>query len=452
MKKYLHICSQLSIVSLVTTGCSVLVNPDLTRLGSRDGAVAQDSANGSNDVEQRDAVVELDVPSVEVDVSPVCPDNCDDGVACTTDRCNGNMCVHTPDNGFCGPNLRCDPVMGCVPMMNRCQQPSDCDDRTPCTVDTCEMGGMCRHTPVDADRDGAPAMMVDGVACVGGTDCDDSRMNVNPMAMEICGDRIDNNCNGMIDDPALCMQMNNNTTCMTAARIDLTNTMMIDVTGDNRMGMDSVRGYCNDNNIGAGPELWYAVTWPANRDLVLEMSRNSDGVDPALYVTGSCGAAVAACNDDIAGADHNSRIILRAESGAAIGNRTVQVAADAFNNQNGAFRLRASTRAVINTSCASPYDIGAGATVRTASVNPMGGGPTLCGVAIAQDFYRVRSNNGRGSFSVSAGQVEQRWDCGAMGGRCAGNNGQFDTRGDTILGVDRFMGAVGGYTLSIKGP
>ncbi|MGA1394024.1 MAG: putative metal-binding motif-containing protein, partial [Phycisphaerales bacterium] len=49
------------------------------------------------------------------------------------------------------------------------------------------------HTPIDADGDGYPP-----IAC-GGGDCDDSNPDVNPGAKELCGDGIDNDCDGLVD-------------------------------------------------------------------------------------------------------------------------------------------------------------------------------------------------------------------------------------------------------------
>lgn len=43
-------------------------------------------------------------------------------------------------------------------------------------------------------------------ACIsaGGSDCNDNDPTISPLKPEICGDGIDNNCNGIIDDPAVC--------------------------------------------------------------------------------------------------------------------------------------------------------------------------------------------------------------------------------------------------------
>jgi hypothetical protein len=79
--------------------------------------------------------------------------------------------------------------------------------------DVCSAGG-CSGTSVDADHDGYPSE-----AC-GGSDCDDTDPAVNPGAFEgpyggdLCSDRLDNNCNGLIDslDPG-CGQCNTDSDC-----------------------------------------------------------------------------------------------------------------------------------------------------------------------------------------------------------------------------------------------
>lgn len=71
---------------------------------------------------------------------------CDDGVPCTRDRCDvrAGRCVHDPDDGRCDDRLacngpeRCDLRRGCV-----AGAPRACDDGVACTVDRCEEPGRC---------------------------------------------------------------------------------------------------------------------------------------------------------------------------------------------------------------------------------------------------------------------------------------------------------------------
>ena len=58
------------------------------------------------------------------------PQNCDDGVACTSDSCdaNTNGCKHTPNDSVCPNNSYCDPMSNCVQTLP-CTGPTDtvCD-------------------------------------------------------------------------------------------------------------------------------------------------------------------------------------------------------------------------------------------------------------------------------------------------------------------------------------
>jgi hypothetical protein len=51
-------------------------------------------------------------------------------------------------------------------------------------------------TATDADGDS----YVSNTATLPGTDCNDNNHDISPAASEICGDGIDNNCNGLIDE------------------------------------------------------------------------------------------------------------------------------------------------------------------------------------------------------------------------------------------------------------
>jgi hypothetical protein len=177
------------------------------------------------------------------------PRDCDDGVACTQDACvelaggcvnqpqdaacdDGDVCngaetcsliqgcqAGTPltcdDGVFCNGAESCDPTQGCLPgsppscahldgpcvlgvcdpVMDACQavpvaDELPCDDGDACMAgDACNQG-VCTGTLIDADGDGYGP----GAAC--GGDCDDTDASIFPGAEEICGDGIDQDCDG----------------------------------------------------------------------------------------------------------------------------------------------------------------------------------------------------------------------------------------------------------------
>ena len=92
--------------------------------------------------------------------------DCDDG-----DPCNGD---ETCDEGMC--------VDG---------EPPSCEDGNDCTADVCEPGRGCINPVIDEDGDGHSPTSAG--AC--GTDCDDTRDDVNPEQDESCDD-VDHDCDG----------------------------------------------------------------------------------------------------------------------------------------------------------------------------------------------------------------------------------------------------------------
>ncbi len=140
---------------------------------------------------------------------------CDDGIDCTMDFCAADgRCVSLPNHMACDNNVYCDGLETCDARRGCVRgTPVACNDNYTCTIDRCdEPTKTCAHTPRDNDRDGDPdihcrapdcddagAPADGGAACWVGGDCDDGNPRVNSRLPELCGDGIDNNCNGMID-------------------------------------------------------------------------------------------------------------------------------------------------------------------------------------------------------------------------------------------------------------
>ena len=81
------------------------------------------------------------------------------------------------------------------------EAPDDCDD----TRDEVYPGAVeVAYDGVDQDCDGSDLVDVDGDGwvgrAVGGDDCDDAAADVNPAGDEVCGDLRDGDCDGTVDE------------------------------------------------------------------------------------------------------------------------------------------------------------------------------------------------------------------------------------------------------------
>ena len=95
------------------------------------------------------------------------------------------------------------PRPGCV----LCTLPSDCDDANPCTADQCGIDGSCERTVIpgcvacslDAQCNDGNVCTTD--ACRGGVCAHDAIPGCTPCIPtgEVCGDGIDNDCDGLTD-------------------------------------------------------------------------------------------------------------------------------------------------------------------------------------------------------------------------------------------------------------
>ncbi len=283
------------------------------------------------------------------------PDICDDGFACTTDSCGRDGCEHATNdaacNGGCLVGARCDANDGCVGGV-----PMACvADGDPCTMDptTCDPStGSCLHPPRDDDGDGyaietAVNQMGQTVTCAGGTDCDDSDPEVNPLGMEICNG-VDDDCNGAIDDGDVC-GMPGPDGCSTATELTLGVPEIATTVGDN----DDFATSCGGRG---SPDAVYYVDVPGGVvtgavDVVITTDAPETAYDTVLGsylafgVAGRCPTTQFGfsnrCNDDISGTNIHSRITVCVNGSIVSTGARVYVLVDGAANESGNYSVMA---------------------------------------------------------------------------------------------------------------
>jgi hypothetical protein len=217
--------------------------------------------------------------------------DCDDGVDCTRDVClSQGYCSSTTDytrcsdDVFCNGIEVCDAFKGCVPGVV-----PTCDDMDPCTIDSCsDEQKSCIHGPRDFDHDGEA-----DVHCAGGTDCDDFDETRGSLRAEICGDAIDNDCDGEIDELD-CGQPAHDT-CSDALEVTPGGTFEVSLLG-------AVADYtttCNmtadgrpDPNRQPGPDVVFTFELTEPRDVKLVgrgILNNGDDETTTLTLQSKCG-------------------------------------------------------------------------------------------------------------------------------------------------------------------
>lgn len=141
-----------------------------------------------------------DAPDAGQDAGPICTEDseCDDGVTCTRDVCEGGFCRNRDDSAMCDDGVFCNGLERCDRELGRCApgEFQSCNDEDVCTIDRCdEEAKVCRYAPRDFDEDGEADWN-----CEGGTDCDDRDPTRSTSVNEICSDGIDNDCDEVIDE------------------------------------------------------------------------------------------------------------------------------------------------------------------------------------------------------------------------------------------------------------
>ncbi len=291
---------------------------------------------------------------------------CDDQIDCTEDICGSdNRCVNLPnaarcdDSVFCNGTETCDMRRGCMR-----GEPMACNDNQTCTADRCnEMTRLCEHSPLDRDGDGDPDNHCMASACGDagvpepdtgvitpcwrGGDCDDRNASVSSRLPEICGDMVDNNCNGFIDamEPGGCRNAPYDT-CMDPLDVSAGGVFSFD--------LSPARGDYSLRCAGRqAHDVVARLTLTAPRDITLEGSSASTSVGLSLQTV--CGAPSDAGMPEL---DCNLGFpaIIRRHSLPA-GTYFIVVALSASARADLTVRLSDPTPAATNDTCATPITI-----------------------------------------------------------------------------------------------
>ncbi len=216
------------------------------------------------------------------------PPMCDDGVACTADRCDETAggCVHEPRNGACDDGLYCNGAETCSASGCAAGTAPACDDANACTTDACDETVLtCTHAGRDADGDGHFDRACAPLA--GADDCDDGNPSVRPGVPDLCAGT-DDDCDGTVDDD--CIGACDQTCASTTVR-----------SPGGRWSVpfgasSTTMGSCG----GVGPEARIAFRLDLVSD-VLVLTHGTD-VDTVTYVRAcGCDGAEIGCNDDADG-------------------------------------------------------------------------------------------------------------------------------------------------------
>lgn len=154
-------------------------------------------------------------------INPGRTEICTNGV---DDDCDGNTDIA---DGDCLPCIDTDSDGYGNPISINCPQPQlDCNNTNasinPGATELCgnsvdeDCSGIANSCPTVCDTDGDGHDVIPNGTCnTGGDDCDDTNININPGATEICGNGIDEDCSGSDLACSLCIP----TTCLAIGKI-----------------------------------------------------------------------------------------------------------------------------------------------------------------------------------------------------------------------------------------
>lgn len=312
-------------------------------------------------VQPYDAGVDADAvaPDATSEVDPTlggpCSEDgqCDDGVACTFDRCDLTIsrCRNTPDDtqcaddGYCNGQEKCVLRVGCT-----AGAVVTCQDGNLCTIDRCiEATKTCEHGPRDVDGDGDPDNH-----CVGSRDCDDTDPTVSSLHAEICGNFKDDNCDGQIDETP-CVKAQSDV-CETAFEVTTSGTYLLTTVGSKKDYATS----CTVKTPAAAQDIVVVATAPGApgdppSDIAFWPTAQSAANEVAVALQTTCGQSASETGCGHVAGVANARAIARSVPAGS------KVYAIVTSQSEGPIDLKvdigAPTNAPTNETCAAPVAV-----------------------------------------------------------------------------------------------
>jgi hypothetical protein len=242
-----------------------------------------------------DAGVDAATPAdagIDADLGGPCTDDgqCDDGVACSFDACDPDRhrCRHTPDDSRCDDGVYCNGREVCVVALGcRGGAVVTCEDGDACSIDRCvEASRACTHALRDADGDGDP-----DAHCSAGHDCDDRDPTVSSARAEVCANGKDDDCDGAIDeDPCVTSSAD---TCATARVVTAPGTYALPTAGARK----DYAASCGVSLASAARDVVLQIVVPPGpaRDLDVWATTTAGEVSVALQRTCGDSTSEVAC-------------------------------------------------------------------------------------------------------------------------------------------------------------
>ena len=323
---------------------------------------------------------------------------CNDGLPCTDDQCDRarGRCVHTTHDEKCDDGIYCNGFEVCH-VRRGCISGGDvCGMGNGCHISRCgERERTCTTVPRDVDSDGDP-----DDHC-GGHDCDDADPLRNSLMSEVCGNLIDDNCSGQVDEAACLVPQGQN--CDAPVVLPLDGETVVSTAG----GSAPVPSGCPFPLSSTSKTIFVAVPRSPSTDTVLEVSDSQNQATTLSELSG-CGEAALSCEQSVQSPFPRMRISQGISSTFQLVAVTTPIVAT-LRLRTGPLPSPANN--VATTGCTNPAPLAAGTPTRVDFTSLATTLSSDCGTSGMRTFaldvpapstvtIEARSLSGRGSVSL----------------------------------------------------